>query len=437
MKSNIESLTNLQKKLTIEVPIETVRTSFQKAYAGMQKKATIKGFRKGKAPIAMIRDMYQEKVTPDVLNNLINDGYFAALGEHKINPIDMPEINVDQFSEEDGLKFSATVELRPEVELKSYEGLKIQKEKLNISETKVLSVIEDIRRNQAEVSPVVEDRPAQEGDIAVIDFEGFIGDAPLENGAGKDQDLELGANQFIPGFEEGVVGMKIGSNKELNLKFPEQYHAKDIAGKDVTFKVTLSGLKKKTLPEVNDEFAKKVGEHENLDALKEAIRGDIKNGEEDRIKNELKDRVLKALVAANPVEVPPSMQKKQKDRLVEDLKARMQQQGMGQEQFEEYKKQWDGDFDETASAMIQSSFLVGALAEKHDLHAKDEDFEKKMQEYAAQIGLDIDKIKEFYGKPEQRGQIDFQITEDKVVSFLMEKANVEEVDADQLKKDKK
>lgn len=434
MKSNVEDINNLQKKLNIEVPIETVRSSFNQAYAGVRKKATVKGFRKGKAPLDVIKSMYSEKVTPDVLNDLINSNYFAALGEHKLNPIDMPEINVDKFSEDDGLKFTATVELRPEVTIKDIDNLKVQKEKLNISDEKVNSIIEDIRRNQAETVAVLEDRAAQEGDVAVIDFEGFIGAEPLPNGAGKDHPLELGANQFIPGFEEGVVGMKVGSAKDLSLKFPEEYHAKEIAGKEVTFKVNLKELKKKVLPEVNDELAKKVGEHETLDQLKDAIRDDIKAGEESRIKNELKDRLLKELVAKNPVEVPPSMMKKQKERLIEDLHQRMSQQGMGHEQFEEYKDKWDKDFDDTASNMIQSSFLIGELAKENDLHAKEEDFENKMQEFAGQFGMDVSKIKEFYGKPEQKSQLEFQMTEDKVVEFLLAKAKVEEVDAEKLKK---
>lgn len=433
MKSSIENVSNLQKKLTIEVPMETVRASFNKAYNGVRKNAAIKGFRKGKAPLDTVKKMYAEKVTPDVMNDLINDGYFHALGEHKLNPIDMPQINVDKFSEDDGLKFTATVELRPEVELKNYEGLKIQKEKMVISDEKMLSVLEDIRRNNAENTPVLEDRPAQNEDIAVIDFFGTIDGAPLDGGAGNDHPLELGANQFIPGFEEGVVGMKVGDEKMIDLTFPEQYHAADLAGKAVQFKVNLKKLEKKSLPELDDAFAKKVGEHESLDALKEAIRGDLKAGEEGRIKNELKDRLLKALVAANPVDVPPSMQAKQKERLIEDMQQRMKQQGLGDDQFEEYKKQWDEDFNQTASTMIQSSFLIGALAEKHELGAKEEDFEKKMAEFSAQIGIEIERVKEFYGKPEQRSQMEFQITEDNVVDFLLSKASIEEVEADKLK----
>ena len=342
MKSSVESLSNLQKKLVIEVPIEAVRDSFNKAYAGMQKKAAIKGFRKGKAPMSMIKSMYKEKVTPDVLNNLINEGYFAAISEHKLRPLEMPEINVDAFGEEQGLRFSATVELRPEIELKKYEGLEVKKEKFEVKEEQLNTVLADLQKHHSDLVPVLEDRPAQKGDISVIDFKGFIGTgdaaSPLPGGEGTDHNLELGSDQFIPGFEDGVIGMKVGSDKDLHLTFPSEYHAKELAGKTVHFKVTKKKKKKKVAPTLDDEFAKKVGDHESLEVLKDAIRKDIQNGEETRIKNELKDRLLKALVKANPVEVPVSLKEKQKQRLVEDLQQRMQKEGLGPDQFEEYKK---------------------------------------------------------------------------------------------------
>lgn len=432
MKSSVESLSKLQKKLIIEVPIETVRDSFKKAYAGVQKNAAVKGFRKGKVPMNMIKSMYKEKVTPDVLNDLINEGYFAALSEHKLNPIDMPQINVDAFGEEEGLRFSATLELRPDVDLKKIEGLEVKKEKLDIKDERVDAVLQDLQKHHAELVPLLEDRPAQNGDVSVIDFKGFIGLEPLPGGDGTDHELELGSNQFIPGFEEGIVGMRVGAEKDLRLTFPADYHAKEIAGKEVLFKVTLKSLKKKSLPAIDDALAKKVGDHENLQQLKDAIRADIKEGEESRIKNELKDRLLKALVKANPVEVPASMKEKQKQRLIEDLQNRMRREGLNQGQFEEYKQKWDKDFDETAETMIQSSFLIGAIAEKYDLHVKDEDFDKKMQEYSQQVGIDIQRLKEFYGKPEQRNRLEFQIAEDKVVDFLLSKAKVTEVAKEKL-----
>lgn len=433
MKSTVEDLSKIEKKLTIEVPAEAVQNSFKKAYAEVQKTAQLKGFRKGKAPIGKIKEIYSDRVTPDVLNDLVDQSYRQALSEHSLTPIDMPKVEIGRFSEDQGLEYSATLETRPEVDLKNYENLKVQREVLEISEEKVSAVLEDIRQSRAQNVPVLEDRAAQNGDVAVIDFEGFIGEEPLAGGAGQDHKLELGANQFIPGFEEGVVGMKVGTQKDLNLKFPEEYHAKEISGKDVLFKVNLKGLEKKELPELTDEFAKEYGEHESLEALKTAIREDIRIGEESRINNEMKDRILKLLVKNNPVEVPRSMVEKQKQHLVADLQQRMQQQGMSQGQFEEYKSKWEDDFENTASQMVQSSFLIGALAEKHDLHANDGDFEEKLKEYGEQMNIEVDRLRDFYGKPEQRQRLDFQLTEDKVVDFILSTANVEEVSKEKLK----
>lgn len=267
------------------------------------------------------------------------------------------------------------------------------------------------------------------GDTAVVDFEGFMGGAPLENGSGKDHNLELGAKQFIDGFEDGIVGMKKGENKTISLKFPDPYHAAELAGKPVEFKVTLKDIKAKNLPEMNEEFLKSLGGPSDLEALKKSIREDLMSTETKRVEDGFKNRVLKTLVKENPVEVPPSLLKEQKASLVEDFKKRMSEQGMAENDFASYVEKWDGDFEKTASEMIQSSFLVDAIAKKHDLFAKKEDLDAKFKEYAAQTGIDESRIKEFYGKSEQASRLSYQITEEKVLNLLTQSVKVKEVPA--------
>jgi trigger factor len=271
--------------------------------------------------------------------------------------------------------------------------------------------------------------------VAVIDFEGMLLTGPLENGSAQDHEIELGSNTFIPGFEDGIIGMVPGATTTINLTFPEDYHAKDIAGKPVTFKVTLKQLKKKELPELNDEFAKKLGPYETLEALKNTIREDFQKREERRINEDLKNRLMRALVANNPLEVPQSLLKEQKNALIEDFKNRMAQQGMTPEMFKEYEAKWDEDFTQTAQFMVQSGFLLDAIAQKHDLAAKPEEIENKFKEFAAQTGLELAKIKEFYGDRERRSRLAYQITEEKVVSFLLSKADIKEVSREEIEKD--
>src|SRR5690606_3361472 len=228
--------------------------------------------------------------------------------------------------------FSLTFEVHPEIELKKYEGLEVQKEKLELDQTHVDSTLENIRKNQAQLIPVLDDRPAQMGDTAVIDFEGFVDGAPLENGKGENHPLELGSNSFIQGFEEAVVGMKVGASHTAKLSFPAEYHVAAIAGKPGEFKITLKELKKKDLPELNSEFAEKIG-FKTIEELKEAILKDYTSSEEKRIQEDFKNRLLKQLTLANPTEVPQTLLEKQKAALKEDMKQRMGQMGMSDDQF--------------------------------------------------------------------------------------------------------
>ena len=429
MKSNVEKVSNLSRKLTIQVSAASVSTAFQKIFNGLQKEVTIKGFRKGKAPITTIKSMYGDRVKQDVVQDLIQKHYAMALDEHKLEPISYPEFEFADPTENTEFSFSAAFDVRPEINLKKYEGLEVEKEKIEFDTAKVEQVLENIRASRATFEAVTEARATKTGDVAVINFEGFVGGAPLENGSGTNHHLEIGAKQFIEGFEEGVVGMKVGEVKTLTLKFPDPYHSADLAGKAVEFKVTLNEIKAKVLPELNDEFIKSLGGPTDLAGLKQTIEEDLQSTEKKRVEDGFKNRLLKVLVKENPVEVPPSLLKEQKASLVEDFKKRMTEQGMGPDDFASYVEKWDGDFEKTASEMIQSSFLVDAIAKKHDLFCKKEDLDAKFQEYAQQTGIEESRIREFYGRPEQASRLTYMITEEKVIALLNKSVKVKEVPA--------
>jgi trigger factor len=433
MKSTLDKLDGLSRKLNIEIPAEKVQEAFEKVYKGIQKNATVKGFRKGKAPIATIRTIYSDRVKSDVVQDLIQDNYQAALEEHSLDPVGFPKISFTTADEASPFHFTAEFEIRPEVVIKKFENLPVQKEILEISDERVAGILENIRTSQAETITVFEDRALAQGDVAVLDFVGEVGGQPLPNGSAEGHMLEIGSGQFIEGFEEGVTGMKIGERRDLNLRFPEAYHEPTIAGQPVTFHVTLKGIKKKVLPELNDELAKKVGTYENLEGLKEAIRKDIRESEERRILEEMRNRLIKVLVESNPIQVPRTLVAEQKKALVEDFKGRMQQQGLGEAEFEQYKDKWEEDFEKTATFMVHSTFLLDTLAHQLKLEATAAEIDEKVDEYAKQTGIALDKIKQFYAKPERRSRLAFQITEQKVVDHLLGKAKVQEVAGTQLK----
>lgn len=427
MKATLDKLDGLVRKLNIEVPATQVQSAFEKVYRGIQKNANVKGFRKGKAPLATIRSIYAERVRQDVLNDLISDSYGQALSDHKLEPVGYPQINIQEFIENGAFIYSAQFEVRPEVHIKKSEGLEIEKEILQIGDEQIQSVLENIQKGQAQTVPLLEDRSLVKGDLAVLDFEGFIDGQPLENSKAEGRTLEVGHAQFIDGFEDGLVGMKAGEERTLNLKFPDEYHAKEIAGKPVTFKVKLQSISKRELPEINDELAKKVGSFQNLQELKDAIKKDITEGEERRIRDELRNSVLKALVDANPVEAPPSLVAQQKEMIVADVKEKLSQQGLGEAEFQDYVTKWDADFTSSATFMVQSTFLVDALAIKLNLRAQPADIEGKIDEFAKQTGIDRARVAEFYNENDRRSRLAFQITEERVVNYLIEKAKIKEV----------
>lgn len=435
MKSNLETVSTLERKLNIEVPAAEVQAAFERLFKGIQRNATIKGFRKGKAPIGTVKSIYKDRVQQDVIQDIVQRHYSTAIQEHKLDPISYPAIEFDQMDEANDFKFTAEFEVRPEVTLAKTEGLEVKKEKSEITDETVATTLEEIRKNRANLETVSEARAAQMGDTAVIDFEGMIDGEPLENGAALGHALELGTNSFIPGFEEGVMGMKVGESKNVDIAFPAEYHLAKLAGKPVSFKVTLNELKSRVMPELNDEFAKSMGPYESLDGLKKAVREDMAKREEQRINDETKNRLMKALVETNPVHVPKTLMKEQKKALIEDFKNRTSQQGMTPEQFEDYKMKWDDDFEKSASFMIQSSFLIDKIAAQNDIKATPADMDIKLRDYATQTGIELKRITEFYKDSERRSRLAYQVTEEKVVAFLLAKAKVKEVSKEELLKD--
>ncbi len=433
MKAHIETTDGLQRKMNIEISQADVQNAFAKVYQSIQRQVEIKGFRKGKAPLTTIKSLYKDRVVGDVAQDLIQAHYPKALVEQKVEPINYPEFEFDDPKENQDFKFTAIFDIRPEIKVKKWEGLEVEKEKHVFNEAQVEQALNNVRQSRAQLVDVTEPRPAQNGDTAVIDFEGFVDGKPLPNGTGNDHQLELGAKQFIEGFEEGVVGMKVSETKTISLKFPDPYHSAELAGKPVDFKVTLKALKKKELPEITDELLTQVGVKQTVEEFKASVRKDIESSDKKRIDDAFKNRLIKKLVSENPVQVPASLLKEQKATLIEDFKKRMKDQGMQEADFVDYVKKWDADFSKTASEMIQSSFLIDKLAVDHNLACTKEDLDLKYQEYAKQTGLEESRIREWYAAPDKASRLSYMITEDKVIAMITSKAKIKEVDAKQLK----
>lgn len=429
MKTQVEKVSNLGRKLSIEVPAALVSSTMDRFFQGVQKEAELKGFRKGKAPIAMIKSLYSDRVKMDVTQELLKMGFTKGLQEHSLDPVDYPEFEFDEVIEGKDFNFSANFEVRPQVELKSYEGVAIEKQIFSVDDKELDSILQNIRQSRATTEDVTENRAAQLGDIAVIDFKGIVDGQPLERGDGTDHPLELGSKSFIEGFETGIVGMTVGETKTLNLNFPENYHA-DLSGKAVQFEVSLKKLRTKVLPELNDELVQSIsGGQGSIDDLKANIMKDLEERQNKKTEESLKENLLKKLVELNPLDIPQSLVREQKKLLVEDMKKQMANDGVNEEDFASYKDKWDAEFEKTATQMIHVAYLIDAIAEQHKLHCSKEDVDAKFDEYAKQTGIDIGRIREFYSKAESMNRLVHKVTEEKVLGYLISKAKITEVPA--------
>ena len=426
MKTDLENVSTLEKKLKIEVPPQTVNQEFSRAFKYLQREANIKGFRKGKAPIDTIKNLYGDKVKNDVVQNLVQTAYWNALKEHKLVPVSMPSIDFEEIAENAPFTFTANFEIRPEVKIVKKEGFSVDKEKIEVSAERIDSVVENVRQSNSTFQTLAETRPLALKDFAIIDFDGFVDGAPLENGSAKSHQLEIGANQFIPGFEEQLIGMNVGDQKEINLSFPAEYHVDTLKGKPVTFKVTLNEIKTKELPELNEEFFQKIGQ-KDIASLRDQIRKEMEDSDTQRIEQELRDSLMKIFVEANPVEAPKALLEEQRKALVTDFQSRLKSQGFNDDNFDEYQQKWNDDFDKTAEFMVKSAFLIDKLAEEEKLHATDADMDVKFDEMAKKFGIEKDKVKSFYKEKDGLQRLSYQITEDKVFRYLLNNSKVQEV----------
>lgn len=433
MQVNVEQLSSIKKKINFEIPVERVQSEMQKAFAEVRKRAVIPGFRKGKAPEGLIRKSYQGQVESDVIKNLFNDSYFKYIQENKIFPVAHPEIDADGFVEGVPFKFSATIEVFPEIVVNEYEGFKVAREKYVADGNAVDARIEQMRDNLSQLKPLTEERPAANGDHVVIDFEGFVDGKSLEGGDAKDHQLELGSNSFIPGFEEQLVGMQSGEQKRISLCFPEKYHSAELSGKAVEFAVILKEIKVKEVPELDDAFAQELGEFETFADLKAKVAETIEKQEKDRIEREFKDALVKQLIEKNDFELPETMIDRQLSSMLENTNQRLQYQQMTLEMMGLDEQRYREQFRSVAASQVKGALLLHELAEKSGMVVSESDFEARMKKISEESGQDYNRVSKYYLQNKDAKQnLEEQIREEKVLELVAAKAIVVEMDKNEL-----
>jgi trigger factor len=434
MQVTVEAINPVTKKVSIEIPAERVDAEIEKAYSGIQKKAKLQGFRPGKAPMQLIRRTYSDTMRDEVMRRFYEQTLFKALDEHKIEPIDSPTIESDILEQGAPFKYSALVETMPEILLNEYTGFAVSKEKFVINPDNIEGEIRRMQESMAQLIPLEEDAVAESGHTVSVDYSFSVEGFPEESSTAEDAELEVGANRMLPGFEEQLVGMKCGEQKEIRVTLPEEYSNKDAAGKEGVFRVTLKEIKRKELPALDDEFARQFGEYETMEQLRAKMGEYLEKQETERIENELKERVIQGLIRKNPLDVPQSMVKRQLDHMLENLKNRLKGQHMSIEMMGLDDDGFRVRFRDSAEDKVKGGLLLMALVEKENISANDDDLAERFELISGGNPDMLVRIKEYYASDKAaRNSLLSEIKEDKAIRFLLDNALVTEVDAAQIK----
>ncbi len=425
MSLQVEKLEKNMAKLTIEVSAEELDKAIEAAYQKNKTKISIPGFRKGKAPRKMIEQMYGKEVFyEDAANELIPEAYDKALEECNEEIVSAPKIDVTQLEAGKPFIFTAEVALKPEVTLGQYNGVTVDKIEVAVTDEEVDEEINRERERNARTI-TVEDRAVKDGDMTVIDFEGFVDDVAFEGGKGENYPLTIGSGAFIPGFEEALIGAEIGKETDVNVTFPEDYQASELAGKAAVFKCTVKEIKEKELPELDDEFASEVSEFETMAEYKEDVKKKLGEKKEADAKNAKEDAVIDAIINEATMEIPDAMVETQQRQMVEDFAQRIQSQGLSMEQYMQFTGMNVATLLEQvkpqALKRIQSRLVLEAVVAAENITASEEEFEEEAKTMAEVYQMEVDKVKELLGENGKKQVIE-DICIKKAVEFVVENA---------------
>ncbi len=414
-------------KLTFEVSREKFEEGINNSYKKNKAKFNIPGFRKGKVTKAIIEKYYTEAVFyDDAINYVLPDAYDAAVKESELDVVARPEIDVEEIKKGEPVVFTALVTTKPEVKLGTYKGIKVEKIENTVTDEDVDKEIDAARARNARVISV-EDRAVQSGDIAVINFEGFCDGVAFEGGKGENYDLEIGSNTFIPGFEDQVIGAEIGKEIDVNVTFPEEYHAPDLAGKPAVFKVTVNEIKVKELPEADDDFASEVSEFETFAEYKDSVKKKLEEQAEEKAKQDTENAVIEEVVKNAEVEIPKAMADTQIDRMINDFAQRLQYQGMSIDMYLQYTgstiEAMRENFREQAEKQCKVTLVIEAVMNKEGIDVTDEEIDDKIVEMSKIYNMEVEKLKEVL-RPEDKDDIAKDIKFAKTVDMLVNKAKI-------------
>lgn len=428
MSTTVEKISSNKVKLSFDIDAAKFDEAMGKAYIKVRGQVAIPGFRKGHAPRKMIENMYGEGVFYDEAFELIFDEvYGPAIDENKLEVVDRPQVDIQQIGTGKNLQFTCEVFVKPDVTLGEYKGVEVKKEHTLVTEDDVNAEIEKERNKQAaEVS--VDDRAVAEGDTVNLDYSGSVDGVKFAGGTAEGQTLKIGSHTFIPGFEEQMIGMNIGEEKDLNVTFPTEYHAPDLAGKEAVFHVKVNSITETQMPALDDDFAKDISEFDTLDAYKADVRAKLEAQAAERDNNAFTNAVIEKVMANATVEIPDAMVERQIDSMVRNFEARLAQQGLKLADFMKYtgqdEKSFRNQYRDQAEKSVRANLVLEAVENVEKFEAAEEEIDAEIEKFAKQIGQNVEDLKKNLTEGD-REYFKADVIRDKAVKFLCDNAKAE------------
>ena len=427
MKIDIDELSSVQRKVRVELPVETVATEFSRAYKNLGQRVRVKGFRTGKIPRSVLQGIYGDEVKGEVRSHLVEESLGEVIRERGLQIVSRPEVEANDLSEADAFSFSAVFEVKPEIDVKDYLGVEIERVKLAITDAQVDEALRRLQESHARLEPVTDRDIVQKGDFVALDFVGTIDGKTFSGGKGENYALEVGAGQALPQFEDAVTGLRVNEHHTVQVNYPEDFSNKEIAGKVVDFSLVVREIKQKVLPVLDDDFAKDHGECASLNELKDRIRGRLTDELKRYQDEELKEKIISRLIESHSFAAPPSMVERQTRYLMERYQNQVSQSGAdaGAPPMEEARKALES----RAMRQVQATLLMEKIAELEKIEISDKEVQQHIDNLAKAAGERGKTVREFYSRPEARDDLRAQLAFGRTVDFLLERARIKEVDS--------
>ncbi len=426
MKVQIENTGPFEKKIFFEIPREVVSQEVESTYKALNRSVKLKGFRPGKIPRSILERHYKSQVENEVIAKLIEDSYGKAVEENNLFPVAPPSVVDRTFEPGKDFTYTVTVEVKPEVAVEGYLGLEVEKPAVRVTDEEVEARLKALQETHAQIKPMEADRPVQEKDLVIVDFEGSLEGKPLEGWRVKDHLVEVGSQTLVGGLDRQLVGLPLGQNREISLTLPDDYPRKELAGKNITVRVQVKELKEKILPALDDEFAKEVGDFQNLPELKDRLRKNLQEQKEAQATQAAKENLLDLLREKHPFAIPQSLIDRQVENIMARTEMRLARQGVKMDTAHPDHQKLRESLRPAAEKEVRSTLILENVAEKEKITVSDEEMDQKLEQLAAQMNQRVEAIKSYYRKRDRLEDLRAMIREEKTLDFLLGQAKIKE-----------